>query len=234
MPRYQIIEYRGVDIVGLAASGTSTIYATDIEDARLSAQCTNHPKGLWHIDNGIHMKGEVEDGNLSIVIPLEDPEVIDHDVRLAFLRGAFRKSRVFRAFCDFMTFSHNQEDVNTYNTLPPTLDYFYRKLLTEIEEKEAMPDNTEFQVTDPVTLKPPHSQIQHRIVGRIVYIDTDTDKNEYGILYYTRYFRKLQVTTCAKHELQGMAVENPPGCPSNNTAHAYIEDIIAKENDATV
>ena len=82
MPRYKIIEYRGVNIVGLAASGTSTIYATDIEDARLSAQCTNYPKGqMGQSDEGIHIKGDVDDGNVSIVIPIEDPEVIEYDIR---------------------------------------------------------------------------------------------------------------------------------------------------------
>ena len=46
--------------------------------------------------NGIHMKGEVEDGNVSIVIPLEDPErIIEYDIRLAFQKATFRKSRVF-------------------------------------------------------------------------------------------------------------------------------------------
>ena len=133
MPRYQIIEYRGVDIVGLAASDTSTIYATDIEDARLSAQCTNHPKGEWKVYEGIHIKGDVDDGNVSIVIPIEDKIMIEYDMGLAFQKATFKRSQVFRAFSNFMFLTNDQHD---YNILPPTLAYLYRKLLTEIEEKE--------------------------------------------------------------------------------------------------
>ena len=44
MPRYRITEYRGVNLVGLSASATSTIYAENIENARLTATCINHPQ----------------------------------------------------------------------------------------------------------------------------------------------------------------------------------------------
>ena len=70
MPRYQITEYRGVNLVGLSASATSTIYAKNIEEARLSATCINKPKGEWEVYNGIHIIGDVEDGNVSIIQPL--------------------------------------------------------------------------------------------------------------------------------------------------------------------
>ena len=136
MPRYKIIEYRGVDMIGLAASSTSTIYADDIEGAHLSAQCTNHPKGKWKVYEGIHIKGDVEDGNVSIVIPIEDPVMIEYDMGLAFQKATFQTTRVYTAYCDFLILSHNREDPKSYNTLPPTLAYFYRKLLTEIQERE--------------------------------------------------------------------------------------------------
>lgn len=136
MPRYKIFEYRGVDIIGLAASSKSTIYATDIEDARLSAECTNYPKGEWEIYEGIHIKGDVEDGNVSIVIPIEDPIMIEYDMGLAFQKATFQTTRVFDAYCDFLNLAHDREDPKTYNTLPPTLAYFYRNLLTEIKERK--------------------------------------------------------------------------------------------------
>ena len=137
MPRYKIFEYRGVDIIGLAASSKSTIYATDIEDARLSAECTNYPKGEWQVYEGIHIKGDVEDGNVSIIIPIEDPVIIEYDVNLAFQKATFQATRVYTAYCDFLNLAHDPEDPKTYNTLPQTLAYFYRKLLTEIQEKES-------------------------------------------------------------------------------------------------
>ena len=97
-----------------------------------------------------------------------------------------------------------------------------------------MSHNTEFQVTDPVIVKPPHPEIQYRIVGRIVGINTDKDKNEYGILHYTRHFRNLQVINVAEDRLQKMPVETPNDCPSNNAAHAYIEDRIQKEKQCQI
>ena len=136
MPRYNIFEYRGVDIIGLAASSKSTIYATDIINARLSAECTNYPKGEWKVYEGIHIKGDVEDGNVSIVIPIESQKMIEYDVNLAFQKATFQATRVYTAYCDFLNHTYDREDPKAYNTLPPTLAYFYRKLLTRIGEQE--------------------------------------------------------------------------------------------------
>ena len=124
MPQYQITVFRGVNLVGLTASSTSTIYAEDIYDAQLTAQCSNQPKGEWNIINGVHIKGEVEDGNVSIVIPLEDPEIIEYDIRLAFQKETFKKSRVFQAFSDFLILSKTQQHM---------LEYTYIELLKKKE-----------------------------------------------------------------------------------------------------
>ena len=114
MPRYKIIEYRNVNFFGLSASGTSTISAQNLDNAKLNATCTNRPKGEWKEYNRIHICGEVEDGNLSIVIPLEDPEIIEYDIRLAFQKSTFRKSLVFKAFCDFLILSKTQQHMLAY------------------------------------------------------------------------------------------------------------------------
>ena len=96
-----------------------------------------------------------------------------------------------------------------------------------------MSNNTEFQVTDPVKVYHPDHISQFYMIGRIVYIDTDKKGNEYGVLYYERHSSDLLVMHATEDRLRKMPVENPPGCPSNSMAHAYIEDIIQKENDAT-
>ena len=97
-----------------------------------------------------------------------------------------------------------------------------------------MSHNTEFQVTDPVKVYHPDTRSQFYLIGRIVYIDTHKGKNQYGVLHYAKHTKKLQVMPATENRLRKMPVENPPGCPSNSTAHAYIEDMIAKDNDATV
>ena len=95
-----------------------------------------------------------------------------------------------------------------------------------------MPHNTDFQVTDPVKVYDPDPRSQFFIIGRVVYIDTDKNTNQYGVLYYERHSKNLQVMKAAEYQMQKMPVENPTGCPSNSTAHAHIEDMIEKENHA--
>ena len=95
------------------------------------------------------------------------------------------------------------------------------------------PSEVQFQVTDPVKVYDPDPRSQFFIIGRIVYIDTNKNTNRYGVLYYERRSKNLQVMKAAEYQMGKMPVENPPGCPSNSTAHAHIEDMIAKENDAT-
>lgn len=103
MPRYKITEYRGVNVVGLSASATSTVNRKDLADAKLYATCINRPKGKWqYLNNGIHMIGSVKDGNVSIIEELENPQYIEYDVTLAFQFSNFTKSQVFKAFCEFM------------------------------------------------------------------------------------------------------------------------------------
>lgn len=86
MPKYRITEYRGVNLVGFAASSTSTIYAKDIFDARLIATCINTPKGEWQYDNGRHIIGSLKEGNMSIVIQIanrpEYKEIKDKSTRI--------------------------------------------------------------------------------------------------------------------------------------------------------
>ena len=122
MPRYRITEYRGVNLVGLSASATSTISAENIENARLTATCINQPKGKWQEHNGIHMIGDVEDGNVSIIEELENPLFIEYDLALAFQFATFKKSEVYKAFRDFMILSKTQSH---------WLDVAYAQLLKE-------------------------------------------------------------------------------------------------------
>ena len=74
MPRYRITEYRGLNLVGKTASGTSVIHAKGIGTARLAATCFNTPKGEWRIQNGKHYKGTQFQGNMSVVEPLKEGE----------------------------------------------------------------------------------------------------------------------------------------------------------------
>ena len=103
MPRYKITEYREVNHHGLSASATSRIHAKDLADAQLYATCINRPKGKWqYLNNGVHMIGSVKDGNVSIIEELENPQYIEYDLTLAFRFATFKKSEVYKAFCDFM------------------------------------------------------------------------------------------------------------------------------------
>ena len=97
-----------------------------------------------------------------------------------------------------------------------------------------MSHNTDFQVTDPVKVYTYDPDSEFYIIGRVFYIDTAEDKNEYGVLYYGRHSKDLRIIHAAEDRLRKMPVENPPGCPSNSLTHAHIEDMAEKENDATV
>ena len=91
-----------------------------------------------------------------------------------------------------------------------------------------MPHNTEFQVMDPVIIKPPHPGMHQHILGRVVHIEINEDKISYGILHYTMFFKKLQVINVPADRVQ----KSPEECPSYYTALAHIEDIAkAKEKD---
>ena len=132
MPNYQITEYRGVNLVGLSASSTSKITAKDIKEAQLKATCINQPSGhwkeikqpteQWEEGTGIHMIGNVEDGDLSIIEELENPKFIEYDLQLAIQFGTFQKSKVYKAFCHFMILSKTQSH---------WLDVAYLELLKE-------------------------------------------------------------------------------------------------------
>ena len=99
MPRYKITEYRGVNLVGLSASTTSTIYAKNLQNAQLTATCINKPKGQWKdLNNGIHIIGNIEDGNVSIIEELENPLYIEYDVLLAFQFATFKKEPGLQSF----------------------------------------------------------------------------------------------------------------------------------------
>jgi len=55
--------------MGFSASGSSIIYAKDLEDAKRIATCTNSPKGEWKFVNGKYEIGSIAT-NMSTVMPL--------------------------------------------------------------------------------------------------------------------------------------------------------------------
>ena len=92
--------------------------------------------------------------------------------------------------------------------------------------------NTEFQVTDPVKVYHPDPKSEFFLIGRIVYIDThqNTDRKEYGVLYYPRHSNDVDLIHAAESQLRKMPIENPPSCPSNSFTNDYIDEIVRKEN----
>ena len=48
------------------------------------------------------MQGDVEDGNVSIVIPLDDPGIIEADISEALRLATFKKSQIYKAFREFL------------------------------------------------------------------------------------------------------------------------------------
>ena len=93
--------------------------------------------------------------------------------------------------------------------------------------------NTEFQITDPVKVYHPDPKSEFFLIGRIVYIDThqNTDRKEYGVLYYPRHSKDVAVIHAAESLLKKMPIENPPSCPSNSVTNDYIDQIVRKEYD---
>ena len=65
-----------------------------------------------------------------------------------------------------------------------------------------MSHNTNFQVTDPVKVYTYDPDSEFYIIGRVFYIDTAEDKNEYGVLYYGRHSKDLRIIHAAEDRLR--------------------------------
>ena len=93
----------------------------------------------------------------------------------------------------------------------------------------------EFNVGDSVRVyASTYGKEQFYVYGRILYIDTHSDKPEgekkkYGILYYNR-MKELKIMNVAEKQVIESPVENPPSCPSHSVTMEYADYLAKRDN----